>query len=132
MKIEENVTDSLKVLLKDENRSPFSEDGFDAYIKNITSYLIILFNLSSFYAKKQGVSDISKIHIQKAAESLYKSRNEKFLKILLSISGILLGASISHFSTLAMNNNSYTLSSVLFIIISGFFGSILMGYYLTK
>ncbi|MEK6480545.1 hypothetical protein WJR50_23580 [Catalinimonas sp. 4WD22] len=132
MKLENHVNDLINKELGKIDKSPFSTNGFDSYIKNVTSYTIQLFTLSKFFAKSQGTEFITEGVVKKAAEKIHKSSNEKVLNLILSFAGLLLGSAISHMVTLSMNSTLINTNNMIFIMGTGLTGAFLFGFYLFK
>lgn len=132
MQLENQINDVIANELGKADKSPFSTSGFDSYLKNITSYTVLLFTLSQYLAKKQGLETIPESIVQKASEKIHKSSDDKLLNFILSFAGLLLGAAISHLVTLSMGSSQISYNNMAFIMGTGLSGAFLFGYYLFK
>lgn len=121
-----------KVIIEEfgiNDKSPFTTDGFDMYVKSITSYNMELFRLAKYHSKRQGVGVVSELHVKKATDAIFKSSDSKLLNIVNSFSGLLLGASLSHLATLTLAGSPFTTGNITFMLCTGLVGAFLLGFY---
>jgi hypothetical protein len=129
MKLEEKLEKAIIQEFGTDSISPFTVDGFDMYVKSLTSYNVELFRLAKYHSERQGVGVVSEIHVKKATDAIYKSNDSKALNILNSFSGLLLGASLSHLATLTLNDAAISPGSIAFMLVTALLGAFLLGFY---
>ncbi len=132
MPLQDQISELIKQELHDEQKSPFTEEGFDQYLKHLSDYTILLFRKSKYYSDQQNLKVISDTHVIKAAESIYKASDSKLTNLINSMAGLLLGTSLSTLITLLSTGSPLTPMYMGVMLVTGILGSFLLGIYLVK
>ncbi len=132
MNTEENIKKILKSEFGTTKKSPFNEEGFDNYLNQISEYILQLYRLSLFQAKKDGHKIITSSTVEKCARKLHSNKQSKSVNLVLSISGIFIGLGLTHLVTLAITDSVIELKSVIIAVIFTSLGALGIGYYLFR
>ena len=132
MQIQSKIIEAINDELHDSEKSPFTEEGFDQYLKDITDFTVLLFRKSKYFADKQNLEVISNMHVLRASESIHKAEDSKVISLINSIGGILLGCALSILATLITTNSPITTPYMIVMLVTAIVGAFLLGIYLIK
>ena len=110
---------------------PFSKGAKDLLRRKRRKYIIQLISDSTKFAKRQGVDEVSAIHVEQASINLTHNTSRRFFKHIGTLGGILLGASLS--ALLAMiSTNRYSPASILIPAGVGIIGAFMIAFHIAK
>lgn len=132
MQLQTKIIEAINEELHDSEKPPFTEEGFDQYLKHLIDFTVLLFRKSKYFADKQNLKVISDTHVIRASESIHKAEDSKVTNLINSFGGILLGSAISILATLITSNSPITTPYMIVMLVTGIVGAFLLGIYLIK
>jgi hypothetical protein len=109
------------------DKAPFTNDGFQEFKQSISSYIKNLLIYSVREANHNDIKNVSAAHVKSAAQFLIKFRNDKWKDFNNSLSGILLGLTISNIYTYGFTDTNPTVPGLVFTLVCGIAGAYMFG-----
>lgn len=128
--VEEILKNAEKVLANTEHL-PFSSSAFELLKAKIGEYISMLVAESSKVSKRYKADSISAVNVERASEYLLTSSSRRFFRHLGTVGGILLGASLSNFLSMA-TTNQYATMGILVSAGLGIVGAFLIALNIAK
>ncbi len=122
------IVRAVEHLLRSENCCPFSKEAKSLLRKKIRQYIVKLIRISVRLAEIDQVQGVSAIHVKTAENYLMKIAKGRFLRHTGTIGGTFLGASISTFLTMIIQD-TYSALVVLVSAVLSIIGTFLIAFH---
>jgi hypothetical protein len=132
MKDIENVIDNIEIEAKELNNNPFTEQGFTEYRRQISEFIFQLYEESLRISERDKSDVISGSYVVEAVSNLRKKNKSKYIKIINTIGGLLIGTTFTNIVSMLVKQNQTSSLEIIITVSSGIIGAFLLGFYLFK
>lgn len=130
--LEKTILEANSALANIEHK-PFSNKAFELVKEKVSIYITELITESVKNSKKSKMDNVSASHVEKASEYLVSKNIRKFSKLLGTIGGVLLGATISNIISMTTYSISeFSIYGIVSTVILGIAGSFLIAINIFK
>lgn len=103
-----------------------SDKAFERLKEKINLYVSDLITESIKNAKREKLDSVSASHIEKASDYLVSSTRSKVNKLIVSVGGLLLGATVSNVVNMVLKGGDMSVTGVVLTVILGVVGAFLL------
>lgn len=132
MKDIENVINNIEIEGKELNNNPFTEQGFTEYRRQISEFIFQLYEESLRISERDKSDVISGSYVVEAVSNLRKKNKSKYINIINTIGGILIGTTFTNIVSMLVKQNQTSSLEIIITVSSGIIGAFLLGFYLFK
>ena len=130
--LERTILEANSILTNIEHK-PFSKKAFELLKEKFSIYATLLITESVRNAKNSKMDNVSASHIEKASEYLVSKNIKKSSKLIGTIGGVLLGATISNILSMSTSSpNEFSIYGIISTVILGIVGSFMIAINIFK
>jgi len=122
----------LKANIEIDDPSPFSPAAYSRLREKIAEYISQLVTESVKVSKRHQSDTVSAAHVERANEYLVSSSTRRIFKHLGTVGGILLGAAVSTFLSMATSTGEFSMRGALISAALGIVGAFLVALHMAK
>ncbi len=125
---EEQIDEGLEKELQKASTRQFSGKAYILLKQKIEGYISELIRESIRNAERENLDSVSATHIEKASNYLISSSRGKVNKIVSSIGGVLLGATLSNVVNMILKGGDTSIGGIVTTVVLGIIGAFLLAY----
>lgn len=126
------IVESIDNELENISQKPFSSNAFKLLKRHISLYIAELVSESIKNANREKLDGVSATHVEKASNYLVSSTRGKVNKVIASVGGVLLGATLSNVVNMILKGGETSINGIIVTVILGIIGAFMLAFTYNK